>query len=165
MNEIITIIKGNFLVTEEVTKLLQNEENIVISLDYESHKQLDTICVKHVGFENYLNEDDNKMIDTTVFHITTNWHKNEKIQKYLTLNEINLGLLLDQELYLYLLTIITNFVSFIKIKEKMNNPKLLIIYKDLQEMAKTIFTNCKVQHLETKEEEVQLFIFDLYSIK
>lgn len=165
MNETITIIKGNFLVTEEVTKLLKNEENIVISLDYESHKQLDTIRVKHVGFENYLNETDNKMIDTTVFHITTNWHKNEKIQQCLTLNEINLGWLLDQELYLYLLTTITNFVSFIKIKEKLSSPKLLIISKDLQEMAKTIFPNCKVQHLETKEEEVQLFNFDVYSIK
>ena len=153
MNETIIMIKGNFLVTNEVSKILKNKENIVISLDYESHKQLETLHVNHTPYENYLNENDFKIIDANTFKINLTWHKNKKTQNNLTLNEINFGWLLEQEFYFYLLTTITNFVSLIKIREKMCNQKQVIISNELLEMAKIIFPNCKIGLLEKKKQE------------
>lgn len=162
MNETITIIKGNFLVTKEVTTLLKNEENIVISLDYESHKKLKALNIKHDSYENYLSETDKQSVDDAVLNITTNWYKNKKIQEHLTLNEINLGWLLVQEFFPHFLTIITNFVTLLKINEK-ENPATIIISNDLMEMATIAFPNSKIQVLE--EKNTQLFTFDVYSIK
>lgn len=165
MNDKIVIVKGKFPITDVNKKFFTNENDLIISLDYESHKQLKDLNIKHIGYEKYLDDSDIQIINKTVFDITTTWHKNEKIQKYLTFNEISFGWLLDQELYFYLLATITNFVSLMKIREKSTAPNLLIISNDLMEMSKTIFSDCEIRVLEKEKHDTQLFGFDVYSIK
>lgn len=101
MIETIILIKDNFKITEQTFAIFNNKDNLIVSLDYESHKQLEDLKIEHIPFENYLNTDDFKMIDDTTFKINTSWHKNEKIQASLTFNEINFGWLLEQELYFF----------------------------------------------------------------
>ena len=117
MSEII-LLKNHFKITEKISKIFKNENNLIISLDYNSHKKLDDLKIKHVPFENYLDQNDFQLIDNTTFKINTSWHKNEIIKKLLTIDGINFGWLLEQEFFLFLLATITTFTSLIKIKNQ-----------------------------------------------
>jgi len=165
MNETIILVKSNFKVTEQTFAIFNNKKNLIVSLDYESHKQLEDLKIEHIPFENYLNKNDFKTIDDTTFKITTSWYKNKKIQDALTFNEINFGWLLESELFFFILTTITNFTSLIKIRDKEKNLKKIIISKELLDMAKIIFSDCKIDILENKHQETQNFTFDIYNIK
>ena len=165
MTETIILIKNNFNVTEQTFTIFNNKDNLIVSLDYESHKQLEDLKIGHIPFENYLNKNDFKMIDDATFKINTSWHKNKKIQDSLTFNEINFGWLLEQELFFFLLTKITNFTSLIKIRYEEKNLKKIIVSKELLDMAKIVFSGYEIDILENKNQETQNFIFDVYAIK
>lgn len=165
MNKTLIIIKNNFKETAQTSKILNNENNLIISLDYQSHKQLENLNIKHTPFEKYFNETDFKLIDDTTFKINTTWHKNEKIQDIITFDGLNFGWLLEQELYFFLLTTITNFLSLIKIKDEEKIINKIIISNELFTMAKIIFADYDIELLEKKNQEIQHFGFDTYAIK
>ncbi|MCV0400939.1 MAG: hypothetical protein K5777_03015 [Nitrosopumilus sp.] len=164
MNEII-ILKNSFKVTEKVSKIFENKDNLIISLDYNSHKQLNNLKIKHVPFENYLDVNDFKIIDNTTFKINTSWHTHQEIKESLTIDGINFGWLLEQELYFFLLTTITNFFSLMKIKEIEKNFQKIIVSSELMKMAKIIFPSCVIEALEENDQKLQNFGFDTYAIK
>ena len=95
MVETAILLKDNFKVTEQTLKIFNNKDNLIVSLDYESHKQLEDLKIKHVNFENYLNEKDFRIIDDVTFKINTSWYKNKKIQDILTFDKINFGWFLE----------------------------------------------------------------------
>ncbi len=165
MVETAILLKDNFKVTEQTLKIFNNKDNLIVSLDYESHKQLEDLKIKHVNFENYLNEKDFRIIDDVTFKINTSWYKNKKIQDILTFDKINFGWLLEQELFLFLLATITNFTSLIKIRNEEKNLKKIIVSRVLLDMAKTIFSDNEINTLEDKNQETQNFTFDIYAIK
>ncbi len=80
MNKII-LLKNHFNITERISKIIRNENNLIISLDYNSHKQLNDLKIKHIPFENYLDQNDFQLIDDTTFKINTSWHENKIIKK------------------------------------------------------------------------------------
>lgn len=165
MAETAILLKDNFKVTEQTLKIFNNKDNLIVSLDYESHKQLEDLKIKHVNFENYLNKKDFKIIDDVTFKINTSWYKNKKIQDILTFDKINFGWLLEQELFLFLLVTITNFTSLIKIRNEEKNLKKIVVSRVLLDMTKTIFPDTKIDILEDKNQEIQNFTFDIYAIK
>lgn len=164
MSEII-LLKNHFKITEKISKIFKNENNLIISLDYNSHKKLDDLKIKHVPFENYLDQNDFQLIDNTTFKINTSWHKNEIIKKLLTIDGINFGWLLEQELYFFLLTTITNFLSLIKIKKSEENYTKLIVSTELLKMTKIIFPTYEIESLEETNEKIEHFGFDSFVIK
>jgi hypothetical protein len=163
MIETLFLIKGDFLEKNIEVEKMKHEKNEIIALDYESHKKLNLLNIKHIKFEKFLKKDDFKMIDEHAFKINTNWYKNSKVEKFLTFEKINLGNLLEQEFFTYLLPTITNFVTLIKIREQMGIPKQIIISNELTEMAKIIFLNVEIISIDSIKEE--LFGFDKYTIK
>jgi hypothetical protein len=165
MTKTIILLKGNFKATEKNLVIFNNEYNLIISLDYESHKQLEDLKIYHLPFENYLDKNDFKMIDDATFKINTSWHKNKKIQDTLTFDEINFGWLLEQEFFLFLLATITTFTSLIKIRDKEKNLKKIIVSNVLLDMSKTIFSGYEINTLDNENQESQNFTFDIYPIK
>jgi hypothetical protein len=165
MVETVIILKDNFKVTEHALTILNNKNSLIISLDYESHKQLTDLKIKHVNFENYLSKKDFKIIDDVTFKINSSWYKNKKIQDLLTFDKINFGWLLEQELSLFLLATITNFTSLIKIKNEEKSLKKIIVSRVLLDMTKTVFFDSEIDILEDKNQETQNFTFDIYAIK
>ncbi len=164
MNKII-LLKNHFNITERISKIIRNENNLIISLDYNSHKQLNDLKIKHIPFENYLDQNDFQLIDDTTFKINTSWHENKIIKKSLTIDGINFGWLLEQELYFFLLTTITNFLSMIKIKKSEENFQKIIVSPELLNMTKIIFPTCEIESLEENNKKIQNFGFDTYAIK
>lgn len=165
MTETIILLKDNFKVQEEILTIFNNENNLIICLDYKSHKQLEDLNIKHVRFENYLDNHDFTMIDDTAFNITTSWYKNQKIQDSLIFDKINFGWLLEQELHLFLLEKITVFTSLIKIKHDEKDFQKIVVSNILFDMTKTIFSDHSINVLEVENQETQNFTFDIYAIK
>ena len=165
MTEILVLVKENFDETEQTLKIFNKKETLVISLDYESHKQLDNLKIKHTPFEKYLEKNDFKIIDETALTIDTSWYKNQKIQDSITFDKINFGWLLEQDLHLYLLAVITTFISLIKIKHKEKNFKKIIVSDVILNMTKTIFSEYEINTLEVKNPETQMFTFDIFAVK
>jgi hypothetical protein len=165
MTENIVLLKDNFKVTEEILTVFSNKNNLIICLDYESHKQLENLNIKHIRFESYLNDHDFTMIDDASFNITTSWYKNQKIQDSLTFDKINFGWLLEQEFHLFLLEKITIFTSLIKIKDIEKDFQKIIVSNVLFDMTNSIFSDYSIDILEVKNKETQNFTFDIYAIK
>ena len=165
MSKTLVIIKNNFKETDQTSKIFHGEDNLIIPLDYESYKQLENLKIKHVPFEKYLSKTDFKVIDDVTFKINTTWYKNKKIQDTITFNGLNFGWLLEQELYFFLLTTITNFVSLIKIKNKEPALKKIIVSNELLDMAKIIFPSYELEVLDKAKQDTQHFGFDTYAIK
>jgi hypothetical protein len=164
MNKII-LIKNSFKTTEKILKIFRNVDNLIISLDYNSHKQLNDLNIKHTPFENYLDSNDFKIIDDITFKINTSWHEHKKIKESLTIDGINFGWLLEQELYFFLLTTITNFLSIINIKKFEKNIQKIIVSTELLKMTEIIFSACEIESLEDNNQKIQNFGFDTYAIK
>jgi len=149
--------------TNEINQILKIKENSIISLDYYSHKQLKDIGFEHEIYDDYLTKNDKEEINRTTLQITANWYKNKIAEEHLKLNGINLGWLLEQEFYIYLLTVLTNFVSLLRIKEK-KSPKIVIVSSNLFEMAREVFQNCEIRLLEEIKIN-QVFAFDVFEVK
>ncbi len=165
MTEILVLVKENFDETEQTLKILQNKGTLVVSLDYESHKQLDTLKIEHTPFETYLDKNDFKIIDDTTQTLNTSWYKHQKIQDSITFDNINFGWLLEQDFYLYLLAVVTTFTSLIKIKQNEKNLNKIIVSGVISNMVKTIFPEYEINILEVKNPETQIFTFDIFAVK
>ncbi len=165
MTETLVLVKENFEVTEQTLKIFNDKETLVICLDYESHKQLENLKIEHTPFEKYLDKNDFIIIDDTSQTLNTSWYKNKKIQDTITFDNINFGWLLEQDFYLYLLSVVTTFTSLIKIKQKEKNLKKIIVSDVILNMAKTIFPEHKINILEVKNQETQIFTFDIFAVK
>ncbi|SMH72311.1 UDP-N-acetylglucosamine 2-epimerase [Candidatus Nitrosotalea okcheonensis] len=104
-------------------------------------------------------------IDLTALEISTNWYKNTIIQDMLTFEGINLGFLVEWELFHYLIQTIKNYVMLEKILEK-EKPQKAIIYGDIGQIG-SIFDKHHVTY-ELKESENHnddKFIMDYIEIK
>ena len=65
--------------------------------------------------DNYLDSNDNKQIESIVYHNFMQWHQQSWLSKYIYLEDLNLGSLLDQFLGMYFLQIVKKFVCINKI--------------------------------------------------
>jgi len=121
--------------------------------------------ISHRNSGNYLNSDDKKLIFDTTLKITTNWHKEQKINKFLNIDEINFGWLLEYELYYHLLhNVIKIFYTLIKIQEE-EKPKQVITSQNFFKIVNLIYKDSIIEKFFLKEIHHQKFRQDVYSIK
>ena len=59
---------------------LFNNNSLIITFDFESHKSLNKI--PHKTIEEYFSEEDKKEIDDLALNLGTNWYKDKKIIEY-----------------------------------------------------------------------------------
>lgn len=90
----------------------------VVTLDFVAHKKLQNARISHDFIEDYFETDDENYIDNLIRHKSTNWYKNNEISSWLEFEDINLGWLLEIEIFSYLTQIIKQFVGIIRLMEK-----------------------------------------------
>ena len=95
--------------------LEKNLEDKIISFDFKTHTELEKLGIKHEIVDNYLDLNDNEQIESIVYHKFMQWHQQSWLSKYIHLDELNLGSLLDQFLGMYFLQIVKKFVCINKI--------------------------------------------------
>ena len=83
-------------------------ETKIVSVDFESNNALYTSNIIHEKIENYLDELDNQSINDSSYSSSLNWYDEPEIRELLKFNDLNLGWLIEHELFLYLLKFVRN---------------------------------------------------------
>jgi hypothetical protein len=160
MNEIILVEgKIDFNILD---RNLFNNNLLVVSFDFESHKSLNENNIKHKLVEEYFSEEDKLEIDNLSLKLGITWYKHKKIMEYQKYEEINLGSLLELEMPSYFFKILKRLMGIKKIIEK-ENPKKIVSYS----LKKYVNECCKKEKIESinfeKRKQTGLF-FDEISI-
>ncbi len=127
-----------------INKKLFDNNSIVISFDYLSHKSLKDNNIEHKLVEEYFSEEDKNEIDELTLKFTTSWYKDKKIEEYLKFEEINLGSLLELEIPNYFFKNLKRIIGIKNIIEK-ENPNKIISYS----LKKYVEELCKNKNIET----------------
>jgi len=93
---------------------LKDNSSVIYSLDDQTSKLLSNHSLRYKEVKDSLSIKEIRAIESSVLKIVTEWYNLEEIKKYLLINEINLGFLVELELFSFLANVITN----IKILEK-----------------------------------------------
>ena len=111
-----------------------------ISFDIIAHKKLQNLDITNYLIEDYISEDDQSIIDEKTIQICYQWYKQESISKYLEYDGVNLGWLLEIELFSYIVQSIKKFVGILRLLQK-ENPTEIYCSEFLSSMINEIYTN------------------------
>ena len=131
----------------------------IVCFGYRTHRHLRKLGVSHDFVEDYIPNNDRELIDNTTRSIMFSWYANSTIKDFLMYKNMNLGWLLENELYEYLLTIIKNFVGITRIIEK-EMPKKIISTNSLCLIIKKIDQNNEIKIIEYVKTEHSGLAFD-----
>jgi len=111
-----------------------------ISFDIIAHKKLENLGITNYLIEDYISEDDKSLIDEKTIQICYQWYEQKSISKYLEYDGVNLGWLLEIELFSYIVQSIKKFIGIIRLLEK-ENPTEIYCSKFLSSMINEISSN------------------------
>lgn len=167
MNESIVL----FLVDESIDldmlkSKVQEFKNIkIISYDYYVDKSLNNFGLKHNKIEDYLDKNDQNVIDQKVIELSTNWYKHSSLQQFLEYENINLGSLIEIEYTKYFFHILKKFIGTLRVIKK-ERPSIIITSSILSKMLQTISKDTiKIISISTTKEKVPELFFDKIEIK
>ena len=142
--------------------LFQNYE--IFSITHSTHKQLLKKNIPHQISEEYLELNDRKMIDDYAINATINWHELKSFKKYLTYNSINLGSLLEQELFQYFASVFNKAIICKKIIETFK-PEKVVCYTEVNDFVKQICNYMNIDIVLKNKPISQALAFDQINIK
>ena len=164
MTDIISILDENFDVIKFKEELIQHKNVKILPLNYFSHKILEKNNLSHTLGDQYLSIEDKSLIDDKSIDITTNWYNHDLLKPFLMYHGINLGSLIELELFQYLLSIYRKIVSVIRIIEK-ENPKIIIASTNINEFIKFICNTKKIKIILLQNIKTDSMYFDTINIK
>ena len=139
---------------------LFNNNSLIISFDFESHKSLNKI--PHKTIEEYFSEEDKKEIDDLALNLGTNWYKDKQIERIINYEGLNLGKLVELEMPSYFFKHLKRIIGIKKIIEK-ENPKKIISYS-LDRYLKSICKNYDIDLVLLKNNIPLNLFFDTIEI-
>jgi len=146
MNEII-LVEGE-IDFDIIDENIFNNNTLVVSFDFKSHKSLNEKNIEHKLVEEYFLKNDKLEIDQLSLELGTSWYKDERLKKYLEYDGLNLGSLLELEMPSYFFMILKRVIGIKNIIEK-ENPKKIISYS----LKKYVDEICEKRKIETKKFE------------
>ena len=112
---------------EKIDKeILSQLDTKIVSVDFESNNSLYLENITHEKIENYLSDLDKKFIDDYCFSSSLTWYEDPKIVEFLKFDNLNLGWLIEHELFLYLLKNFKIFFGVIRLIENEKPRKITI---------------------------------------
>jgi len=150
---------------EDVQELITNIDPIktkIISFDYEAHKKLEGLGIKHFFVEEYITEKDEINIDNKTVELTTGWYLHSELKKYLKYNEVNVGSLLEIELIWYFFEYLKRMIGIIRVIEKEKPKKIFAVF--LSDCIESVCKDKKIEIIKHKsKKKIELF-FDSVEI-
>ena len=134
----------------------------IISFDFESHKLLDRMQIKHNFVEEYFSEHDKLLMDNKALTLTTDWYKHKELKKMLEYRGINLGSLLEIELIGYFFEYIKRVKGIINIIKK--ESPTVIFTSFLSRCTEVICDEEKIEIIKVKSEKTSSLFFDSVEI-
>jgi hypothetical protein len=137
---------------------------VVYAWDYFAGKILSQRSIDHKICDKIMQSDEMNEIDSIALKIATTWYQNKTIQDKITFDGINLGFLVEWELFHYLIQTIKDYFMLEKILE-IEKPDKVIIFGDIDQIE----TICKEKHISCEikksKNDNSEFIMDYIQIK
>lgn len=118
MNKTIIILEDPSLSNDVLSRIKQEKNYEIFSLNYQTHQTLSKIHIDHFIGEDLLNEDDKKFIDKKVIQLSTTWYDQKDIKFFLSFKDIPLANLIENEIFQYLSPIFRSALCILRILEK-----------------------------------------------
>ena len=134
----------------------------IFTLDYTSHKKLESLSISHDLSDDELSDSDKKEIDMIVTNLASNWYK--KFENNLSFHNIILPIMIETEMVLFLSSLYIKIFSIDKILKKFK-PNSVLSSSTINDYVKK---QCVSSHLPcetveiTKETEL---LFDKINLK
>ena len=146
MNKTIVILGDPLLPNYVISKIKQENNLKIFSLNYQTHKALSKINLEHTTAENLLNEEDKKFIDKKAIELSISWYKQKDIEKIFSFKEIPLASLIENEIFQYFSPIFSNAMCILRIIEK-EKPSAIISHTLLNNFIEQI---CELKNISLK---------------
>lgn len=121
---------------DQIQELIQQENVLVITFDYESHKTLLKKKIVHEISDSYVNENDLMTIQKNSYSLVK-WYKDPLIANLIEYHGVNLGRLFYLEFHYILVPFLKKFIEITKIIKKYPT-KTFVCSSKLYDIAKTI---------------------------
>jgi len=157
--------------------LIDNPENIselkkfselknieLFSLNHETHNKLKLEKLEHKIGDNFLSIKDRTFIDDFTINLTGNWYKHPLIKNHLIFENIELGLLVEQEFFQYFLSIIAEAIIIMKIIE-IEKPSTIHTFTKLNDFVAKLCKKFDIELINHNQEKTFQLIFDKINIK
>ena len=107
---------------DKLKTVIHEKDSLIITFDFESHKQLLEKNISHEISDNFISKKDVNEIQNNSY-IFTKWCEDKSISNDIIFEDINLGNLLFSEFRLFLVPFLKKFLEITKIYQKFPNSK------------------------------------------
>ena len=140
---------------ETLKKIMENDESVIVSFDYDSHKILSDNGIKHQISDDFLSTEDLWYIWRKSFSLSQ-WYESSEIPETLEYKGINTGKLFYIEFHYHLLQFLKRFVELIFLCEKFHSSRILAP-SSFSEILNLLNHNVEYIKVEQKPES---FLYD-----
>ena len=140
---------------ETLKKIMENDESVIVSFDYDSHKILSDNGIKHQISDDFLSTEDLWYIWRKSFSLSQ-WYESSEIPETLEYKGINTGKLFYIEFHYHLLQFLKRFVELIFLCEKFHSSRILAP-STFSEILNLLNNNVEYIKVEQKPES---FLYD-----
>jgi len=118
------------------------ENSLIVTFDYNSHKNLEKCGINHVISDSYLDQNFMSLIEKTCYHLSK-WYTEKSIEKIVEYDGLNLGEFFYIELYELLIPFLKNFSEISKIFKE-NSNALFFTSQNLYDIIHSFSSNVKI---------------------
>lgn len=147
---------------EILTPIINKSSTKIISFDFEAHKKLESLGIKHFFVEEYITKQDELDIDNKTVELTTKWYLHPTLIKYLEYGEINFGSLLEIEIIWYFFEYLKRIIGIIRIIENEKPKKIFVSF--LSDCTKSICDDKPIEIIKQKSQKNVVLFFDSIEI-
>ena len=158
-SETIFLFLDSSLRYENYEKYLKHKCIKIITFDYKSHYILYEKNIPHVISDSFLTLEDMDEIQSKSYDFAR-WHEDKRLQKSMTYEGINLGLLIQTEFNYFLVPFLKKFIEMMKICSK-NKKASFLVSQYMKEIMESFSINATEISKTTQNEE---FYYDSVKI-
>ena len=136
------------------------ENSLIITFDYNSHKNLEKCGINHVISDSYLDQNFMSLIEKTCYRLSK-WYTEKSIEKTVEYDGLNLGEFFYIELYEILIPFLKKFFEIYKIFEE-NNQSSFLTSNNLYDIIHSFSDDIKIlQKANTIKSEFDYLHIDI----
>ena len=136
------------------------ENSLIITFDYNSHKNLEKCGINHVISDSYLDQNFMSLIQKTCYRLSK-WYTEKSIEKIVDYDGLNLGEFFYIDLYNILIPFLKKFFEISKIFEE-NNQSSFLTSNNLYDIIHSFSDNTKIlQQTNTVKSEFDYSHIDI----
>ena len=155
-NSTILLIDSDFDLSKIKTTTKDFHCDKIISFNYNSHKNLNLENIEHQTSDEFITQENTNEIQNHIYTFSK-WHHEKSIQKFLMIEGLNIGQLLQEQFIGYMVKFLKKFFEFKKIYEKF--PNALFVSSGILCEISTIFSS-NIQQIDIDKEDNYDFVHD-----